>query len=229
MDLEPEVIYEDENVVALSKPAGLLMHGEDKDGKETLADWLVVQYPEVSTVGDKPLERPGIVHRLDRDTSGVILIARNQEYFIYLKSLFKERGIRKTYRVIVSGVPKEISGVIDSPISLKPGTVKRTVHKGKMIKPAITEYKVLKELGDYAYLEISPKTGRTHQIRVHLASIGHPVVGDKLYGSKKDNSGALRQMLHAYSLELELEPGKAIKLQADLPEDFEKILKNLEN
>jgi 23S rRNA pseudouridine1911/1915/1917 synthase len=228
MYLEPEIIYEDENIVALFKPAGLLMHSDGKREGETLVDWLLIQYPEVAAVGDKPGERPGIVHRLDKNTSGVVVVARNQETFMHIKSLFKQRKVKKIYRALVNGVPKNKSGEIDTPISIKDGSVKRTVYKGKMGKEAITQFKVLKELGEYAYLEVQPKTGRTHQIRVHLASIGHPVLGDTLYGKKGDPSGAPRQMLHAYSLELETKPGKVMRFQTDLPDDFNKMLKSLE-
>ena len=225
--MAPAIIYEDENVLALNKPAGLLVHA-DGQGGETFVDWLRVNVPEVAGVGDKPEERPGIVHRLDRDTSGVILVARNQAYFLYLKQLFQSRAIKKTYIALVYGVPRERQGIIDSPISLKPGTTKRTVHGGKMTKPAVTEYSVLRDLGKYALLEVRPKTGRTHQIRVHLASIGHPIVGDRLYGPKRPQVEAPRQMLHAGSLELELRPGHRIRLQADPPEDFQELLQKLE-
>ena len=229
MYLEPEVIYEDENIVVLSKPPGVLMHSDNRNEDETIADYLRVQYPEVAGVGDKPDQRPGIVHRLDKDTSGVVVIARNQETFLHLKDLFKQGKVQKTYRTIVHGTPKEKIGEIDATISLKPGTVKRTVHKGKMSKEALTHYKVLESLGDYSYIEVYPKTGRTHQIRVHLASIGHPVVGDSLYGKKKDESGAPRQMLHAWMLEIDVGPGKVFKFQADLPEDFQQMLKTLKS
>lgn len=226
--MDIDVIYEDENLVALNKPAGILVHPDSKGTDEAVTDWLRVNFPEVVSVGDKPEERPGIVHRLDKDTSGVILIPRNQEYFLYLKELFKTRKIQKTYRALVKGTPKEKEGIIDKDISLKPGTVKRTVHGGKMTKPALTEYKVLEELDDAALVEVSPKTGRTHQIRVHLASIGTPVMGDRLYGGKNMDKDIPRQMLHAYALELELSPGKAVKLIADYPEDFKETLEKLE-
>jgi len=182
----------------------------------------------VVSVGDKPEERPGIVHRLDKDTSGIVLIPRNQHYFEYLKNLFATGNIKKTYLAIVRGVLKEKEGTIDAPISLKAGTTKRTIHGGKMTKSAITKYKVSKELNGASLIEVFPKTGRTHQVRVHMASIGHPVLGDTLYGSKKNEEGAPRQMLHAHSIELEIEPGKAMKLMADPPSDFETFLRKLE-
>lgn len=225
--MNPEIVFENKDLVVLNKPAGLLMHGDGK-GESTLVDWLVVNFPEVLNVGDKPEERPGIVHRLDRDTSGIVLIPRNQEYFEYLKNLFAQGKIQKTYLAIVRGIPKEREGKINYPISLKPGTTKRTIHGGKMTKEAVTEYRVVQEFLRASLVEVSPKTGRTHQIRVHMASIGHPVLGDTLYGSKKNEERAPRQMLHAHSLKFELEPGKAMKLTADPPGDFEAFMEKLE-
>ncbi len=306
---EPKVIYEDKNFLAVNKPAGLLVHAartyadgtrtdaEKENGlresassqrksavpEGTLVDWLLKNYPEVKTVGDDPAERPGIVHRLDRDTSGVMLVARNQAYFEYLKSLFKERKIKKTYLALVYGVPKERQGVIDRPLGIKNGTTKRTVHSEKMAKSAVTEYRVIKKLqitnyklqtnsksqiqnykpievshpvyslsevstaaeteskgnnanglrqaqaitspGKFSLLEVYPKTGRTHQIRVHLASIGHPIVGDKLYGRRqilnpKSEILNARLMLHALAIELETEPGKRIRIEAEPPPEM---------
>jgi len=222
-----DIIYEDENVIAVMKPAGLLVHRTSKDEKDTLAAWLVRHYPSISRVGDDPAMRPGIVHRLDRDTSGVMIAAKNQETFTYLKKQFQDRNIKKTYRALVYGKMSDARGVVDKPISLKQGTVKRTVHTGKMTKDATTEYKVLETFKDFSLVEAMPKTGRTHQIRLHLASISHPVVGDPLYGRKKNKitlPGVTRQMLHAYSIEFSLPRGKLIKLVADLPEDMEAAL-----
>jgi 23S rRNA pseudouridine1911/1915/1917 synthase len=225
------VIYEDKDLVVINKPAGLLIHSDNKTDTATLVDWLLVKFPEVAGVGDSSvsgLERPGIVHRLDKDTSGIVLVARNQECFEYLKNLFRNRKIQKTYRAIVVGSFRERTGRIDTPVSIKAGSIKRTTHKGKDAKEAITEYKVLKELGGFSYIEVYPKTGRTHQIRVHLNSIGHPVAGDKLYGGKNAAKAAERQMLHAYSLEFPIESGKSMVITADLPEDFVSFLGSLE-
>ena len=271
---ELKILYQDKNLIALNKPAGLLVHpvrsrtpddaSATSNGarptatntEKTLSDWLVKKYPEIKNVGDPSIirqahdgehrrtmhsgqvtqNRPGIVHRLDKDTSGIIIIARNQKYFEYLKKLFQEHKIKKTYLALVWGEIKNKKGVIEKPIFLKPGTIKRTVHKGKMEKSAITEYekvtsyklqvtsknKAKEEV--FTLLKIIPRTGRTHQIRVHLASIGHPVIGDSLYGPKKNPLGLERQFLHAKSLEFNLAEGKRIKIEADLPEELQKVL-----
>lgn len=232
-----EIIYQDENLAAVNKPAGLLIHKTAAAGGEnekTLVDWLVKKFPEIKAVGDDPKIRPGIVHRLDKDTSGVIVVAKNQKYFDYLKNLFQGRGVKKTYLALVWGEPKTKSGTINKAISLKAGTTKRTVHEGKMEKEAVTEYRVIKSFKEkggkgegeeeiFSLLEVCPQTGRTHQIRVHLASIGHPIVGDSLYGKKENPFGLERQFLHAGSLEFGLASGSRIKLEADLPDDLAKI------
>lgn len=223
---EPKVIYEDKNFLAVWKPAGILVHPVYGKTGEVLTDWLLPRYPEIKSVGDDPAGRPGIVHRLDKDTSGILLVARNQKYFDYLKSLFKSRGIQKTYLAVVFGVPKEKNGVITGAIGIKSGTTKRSVYSKKDAKQAETEYKVLKsferEGEKYSLLEVKPKTGRTHQIRVHLASIGNPIVGDNLYGTKtsKLKAKSLRLMLHAFALEFNLTDGKRIRLEAEPPQEF---------
>ncbi len=217
MKSEPEIIYESEHFLVVAKPAGLQVHGAKvagiprAAGGPTLVDWLLARYPEIKDVGDDPATRPGIVHRLDKETSGVMLVARDKTGFDYLKDLFKKREIKKTYLAVVEGMFKDNTGVIDAPIGLRNGTTKRTVHGGRMAKEAVTEYKVVGTFGTSSVLEVYPKTGRTHQIRVHLASIGHPVVGDRLYGGGQ----APRMLLHALSLEFTAPDGKRVKFEAD--------------
>jgi 23S rRNA pseudouridine1911/1915/1917 synthase len=231
----PELIYETPDYVVLNKPAGVLVHrvkikdGETRD-EPTLADLVAERYPEVKKVGDDPETRPGIVHRLDKETSGVIIVARTQEYFEYLKKLFQDKKITKKYTALVYGDVKENEGVIDKSIGLKSGTIKRTVHGGRMVKEAITHYKVIGRYDGYTLLEVFPKTGRTHQIRVHLASIGHPIVGDSLYGGKKEkrsDTGAGRQFLHAGSIEFEAKPGELVSFASELPDDLVGVLNKL--
>jgi len=259
MQNQIRVIYEDKNFLAVYKPAGLLVH-QTKISKlpnypitqlPTLVDWLIKNYPEVKNVGDSPGIRPGIVHRLDKDTSGIILIARNQKYFEYLKNLFATGQIKKTYSALVYGEVKPKTGIIKKAIYLKPGTTKRSVWQGKMEKEAITEYKVLKYFiktqmntdkntdkhgyirvnrfshpheSAYTLLSVWPKTGRTHQIRVHLASIQHPVVGDTLYGPKTSPFNLKRLFLHAESLEFSLENGRRMKIESGLPNELNDVL-----
>ena len=230
-----KVIYEAPEFLIIDKPAGMTTHRikgvpEEKKGASYLTDELVDIYPELKEVGDDPEWRPGIVHRLDKDTSGVMIIPRTQAYFEYLKELFQNSKIHKTYLALVYGVIKDDSGIIDKPIGLKSGTTKRTIHGGKMVKSAITEYKVVKRFKDYTLVEVSPRTGRTHQIRVHLASIGHPIVGDLLYGGKKEKKSLLpigRQFLHAHSIEFDIAPGHKGIFVSELPEELIEIVKGL--
>lgn len=232
----PRVIYEDKNFLAIDKPAGLLVHPRELKAEFTLVDWLFKRYPEIKKVGDP--DRPGIVHRLDRDTSGIMLVAKNQKYLEYLKNLFKALAIKKTYRALVYGRLTPKQGKIEKDILVKKGSIKRTVFKGRGERAAVTEYKVLRHFAlslsngskeNFTWVELTPLTGRTHQIRVHLASMGHPVVGDKIYGPKKEVLPVKRQLLHAYSLEFSPSPGKRLKLVADLPADIMAILKSLKS
>src|SRR3989344_1177288 len=219
------LIYEDKNFLVVNKPAGVLVHKTAKnETEETVVDWLLKKYPEVKMVGDNPLERPGIVHRLDKDTSGVLLIPRNQESFEYFKKIFQEHKIQKTYLALLRG-KLQGSGVVDLPIGITSGTIKRSVRgKRRMVKEAVTEYRTLENFeknGEaFTFVRLVPKTGRTHQLRVHMASIHHPVVGDVLYGSKKDSLKISRQFLHAFSLEFALPEGKRIRAEAELPKDL---------
>ncbi|MDP3880864.1 MAG: RNA pseudouridine synthase [bacterium] len=237
-----EVLFENADFLAVNKPAGLLVHGifdkyGPKHSEKTLVDWILENYPEIKNVGDMPVHnseagefpfRPGIVHRLDRETSGVLLIAKNQKSFEYLKGLFQGKQVVKNYEALVWGRLKEKQGVIDKPISIRNGSVKRTVFKGKAPREAVTEYELLSVYEDEHGSEFSlvlakPKTGRTHQIRVHFASIGHPLVGDKLYGKRGSIAGLERHFLHAKSLEFD-----NYKIEAPLADDLEKVLNTLE-
>lgn len=229
------IIYDSPDLAVVDKPAGVTVHRvksmkNEREGAAYLTDELLRVYPELSKVGDDPEWRPGIVHRLDKDTSGVMLVPKTQSYFQYLKDLFQNGGIHKTYLALVHGEVKGDSGTIDKPIGLKSGTVKRTVHGGKMVKDAVTDYKVVKRLDGYTLLEVSPRTGRTHQIRVHLAAIGHPIVGDAVYGGKKEKKSLLsasRQFLHAHSIEFDIAPGHRASFVSELPEDLTEVLNSI--
>jgi 23S rRNA pseudouridine1911/1915/1917 synthase len=229
-DLQLSVIFESPDFVVLNKPSGVLVHHiqrklrSDRDPvapETTVTDWVLERYPEVMDVGDDPILRPGIVHRIDRDTSGVLVVARTQAFFVHLKSLFMTHQVKKEYWAIVFGELEEKKGIIDSPIGIKQGTVKRTIHGGRMIKEAVTEYTVAAVSQNFSWLKVFPKTGRTHQIRVHLASIGHPIVGDPLYCSKSQKQFSVdRLLLHAFAIEFILPNGNRVRFEADVPSDF---------
>ncbi len=206
--LTPKIIYEDKDVLVINKPAGLLVHKiTAHTTSKTLVDWLIKKYPAIKKVGDDPENRPGIVHRLDKETSGVMIVAKNPQAFEFLKGQFKARKVRKVYVALTWGQFEMRSGIIEKPIGIKSGTLKRTVKidaTTKMIKEARTVYRVAQEAGPYSLLEVEPLTGRTHQIRVHLAAAHHPVVGDRLYSQRALPKGLKRLFLHARELEITL-------------------------
>ena len=245
MDLE--IIYADKDLIVVNKPSGIAVHGatpRDRikntpkkrvfiasgaggDSEETLVDMLKKKFPEIATVGDEPSYRPGLVHRLDKYTSGVMVVARNQKSFEAMKHRFKNRLVEKTYYAIVCGALRKKKGVINFPIGrLLKNPVKRGVAKGKSMvrapREAVTEYTVLKEGREYSLLELHPKTGRMHQIRVHLQALGHPVACDRVYGGNKVCCplGASRQLLHAHSLSFSFPEGRRLHFEVDIPEDF---------
>ena len=200
-DLVPEVIYEDGNVVVLNKPAGLLSMAKG-------------EYCPENT-----LERYGLlVHRLDRDTSGVVMLAKNPETQMFLKKQFQDRKTHKIYNAVIEGRPKLDEARIDLPLArdLKRPTTFRVDPNGKASE---TFYKVVKTNGDYSLLELKPVTGRTHQLRVHMKYLGHPILGDRVYGGKK----ADRLYLHARSLEVTLPGGKRRVFEAEIPESFKDV------
>ncbi len=220
---ELKVIYEDDDLLALDKPAGMVVHHDATHTSGTIADWLLEHRPEVQEVGENPL-RPGIVHRLDKDTSGVLLVAKNQKFFLYLKDLFQSGGIEKKYQTLVIGVMRNDSGIIDEPIARSTKNFQKRVVGGGQgrSREAITHYRVLERLFEYTLVEASPKTGRTHQIRSHLAHIGYPVACDKLYGGKRYMCpvGLGRQFLHAHTLAFESPSGKKLEIISPLPDDL---------
>ncbi len=228
----PQVVYEDKNILVINKPSGLITHPKNaEDNQDSVTGWLVEKYPEIKTVGEDPL-RPGLVHRLDKDTSGLLVIAKNQNSFVYLKSLFQDRKIKKYYLALVHGRPKEPKGIIDAPmgrIGMKRTTQVRGNKKLKDKKEAVTEYSTLKNFRDFTLLEVSPHTGRTHQIRVHLKSIGTPVAGDPLYGYKNITGPKQpeRLFLHAYKIQFVSPDGKSLTIEIDLPKELQNFLDDL--
>lgn len=230
-NIKLEIIFQDKNFIIINKPAGMQVHPSNKNETDTLVNGLICKFPEIKTVGDDPKIRPGIVHRLDKDTSGVMVIARNQEAFNKLKDKFKNREITKTYWALVYGKLENKSGIINKPIARAGNYKKQTIASAKTktkIRPAVTEYKILKEFENYSLIEAIPKTGRMHQIRIHLASIGHPVIGDEKYILKNisANENTVRQMLHAKNIEFKLN-GKKYKFEAELPADFSGLINSL--
>ncbi len=224
-----KIIFEDKDQLIIDKSAGLLVHPLKAGQKNTLIDWLLDYYPEIKNVGDDPL-RPGIVHRLDKDTSGLMIIAKNNSAFNYLKKQFQGRKITKKYLALVHGQVKDGKGTITKSISFsKKDYKKRSVLLDEKAKPAWTEYKVIKRFSDYTLLEVQIRTGRTHQIRVHLASIGHPIAGDQQYKFKRQPQpdSLKRQFLHAAYLKFKSPDGKIMELKSDLPEELKNILQEL--
>lgn len=237
--MDIKIIFENEEVIVLNKPAGLVVHSDGKTDEPNLTDWIVENYPEVEGVGEpavydgKEIARPGIVHRLDRETSGVIVIAKTQDSFLNLKKQFQAREITKTYNAFLYGVIKEKSGVIDLPIGRSKSDFKQwSAQHGARgeLREAVTHYKVLKENKDFTYVEVTPKTGRTHQIRVHFKAIGNQVVCDKIYAPKrKCELGFERLALHAKALTFKLQSGEVITAEAELPWDFKQALTAIAN
>ena len=237
--MDIKIIYENEEVLVVNKPAGLVVHSDGKTDEPTLVDFILKNYPEIEGVGEpaiydgKEIARPGIVHRLDRETSGVIVIAKTQDSFLNLKKQFQGREITKTYNAFLYGVVKDKSGIIDLSIGRSKSDFKQwSAQHGARgeLREAVTHYKVLKENKDFTYVEVVPKTGRTHQIRVHFKAINHPVVCDKIYAPKrKCELDFERLALHACSLSFKLQSGEIITAEAELPQDFEQALEAIAN
>ncbi len=237
-----EIVFESPDFLVLNKPAGLSVHGDGISTEKTLADWLMEKYPDLAEVGEPMLSqkgvkilKPGLVHRLDRDTSGVLLVAKNQPTFLFFKDQFQNHQAHKSYRAILYGEikfkPGESGRTIDVPIGRSPSDPRRRVASLKAsgtLREAVTNYRVLKISPDFSYVEAEPKTGRTHQLRVHFKAINHPIVCDHLYAPKLSCPPGLgRQALHAFKLELKLPNGEPGSFNAPLPADFSQTLDSL--
>ena len=223
-----EVIYEDQDMVVINKPKGMVVHPADGNPDGTLVN-AVMALCKGSLSGIGGEIRPGIVHRLDKDTSGIIMVAKNDLTHIHLSEQIKNHEVKKTYIALVRGIIKEKEATIHMPIARsKKDRKKMAVDKDG--KDAITHFKVLKRYDKYTLLEIRIETGRTHQIRVHMAEIGHPVVGDMVYSNGKNEFGVEGQMLHARRLEFSHPTtGEKMILEAKLPAYFEEVLEQLKN
>ncbi len=242
-------IYEDDDLLVINKPAGLPVHSDGRTDEVTLVDWVLDTHPIMKDVGE-PLRlrtstelsrtssgqtegvitRPGIVHRIDRETSGVLVLAKNAKSFEYLKSQFKNRLVRKEYSAFVYGKVEKDFGTVDLPIGRSTRDFRqRSTQKSArgVMREAQTYYEVIKRGGEATFVKALPKTGRTHQIRVHLKSIGHPVVADPLYAPGRPKIlGFERLALHARSLELTGQDGQKHIFEAPYPEDFERAIEN---
>ena len=228
-----EVIFENKDLIVISKPSGLLVHRTPKSGNEkTLADWIFKNYPNVIGVGEEK-GRPGIVHRLDRETSGLMVIAKTQDTYKKLKALFKKRKIDKKYYALVWGNPKENRGEIEKDIGVYRGK-RITVEPYSQITPAnpkyaLTRWELEKTWGEYSLLSVKIITGRTHQIRVHLASVGHPVVCDRIYGGKRKCPSDLQRLfLHAYFLKIPIDGSTVLEFETKLPQSLEEFLNSVD-
>ncbi|MDP2651742.1 MAG: RluA family pseudouridine synthase [bacterium] len=225
------ILYEDADIVAVNKPAGLVTHSDGRTKEETAEHWFKEKYPDGA----------GYVHRLDRDTSGVLVFAKNEKAYNFLRKAFHDREVKKTYLAFVYGIPKEKKGIIDFDIgrSRKDFRLRSAQPKAKgRLRESLTRYEVIGEYDGYALLKVNPETGRTHQIRVHLKAINHPIIGDKLYApnhppallglrSLGEEGGITRLGLHASMIDLPLPAGRQglpsglrVSVTAPIPDDL---------
>ncbi len=229
-DIPITVVYEDDDMLIVDKPAGLVTHPSPGHAGGTLVNALLARGGAAAFGGIAGVARPGIVHRLDRDTSGLLMVARNDRAQASLMAQLKARRVKKTYLALVAGEPPATMGRIEAPIGRDPRHRTRmgVVPDGR---PAVSAYRVRERFGAWTLLEVDLITGRTHQIRVHLASIGHAVAGDPVYASgdaRRGPDGLERLFLHAWRLELEAPAGgRVIHATADLPEELERVLGGL--
>ena len=234
LDLIPEkipleIIFEDDDVLVVNKPAGMVMHPSIGHQSGTLVHAALGHAPFLEGIGGKM--RPGIVHRLDKNTSGVVIVAKNEPAHNWLQRQFKSRSVNKIYLALVDKHPPTESGKIVAPIYRdRVNRKKMAVAPRQEGKEAVTIYHTLKKLGHYSYLEVQLLTGRTHQIRVHLSSIGSPVTGDNVYGYSTPTMKLGRHFLHAKRLEIKLPGNKKLsKFEAKLPDDLQNIIDELSN
>jgi 23S rRNA pseudouridine1911/1915/1917 synthase len=226
-DIPLEIVFENEDLLVVNKPAGMVVHPSPGHDSGTLVHAALGHAPEMEGIGGE--ERPGIVHRLDKDTSGLIVIAKNEQTHRWLQDQFRTRTVEKIYLALVDGKPPTPSGRVEAPIG-------RNATKRKLMavvplekgRAAVSEYKTLESFPEHSLLQVHPLTGRTHQIRVHMAFLECPVVGDRVYGKKKSSIDLDRHFLHAYRLKIVL-PGElmARTFEAGLPEELQKVLEEV--
>jgi 23S rRNA pseudouridine1911/1915/1917 synthase len=251
--MNPETLFENNNLMVINKPSGLVVHSDGKTDEPNVVDWVLENYPEISGVGENmfikhkseeiELNRPGVVHRIDRDTSGVLIIAKTQESFEDLKKKFKDQRIVKTYLALVYGHVKNSGGIIDQPIGRSSKDFRMKMagqHARGQLREAQTEYRVIERYVDeskkdkqgffekYTLIECKPKTGRTHQIRVHLKWLNHPIVADSLYrGKRKEVLGLTRTALHAQKIACTDIDGNVISVTSEISDDLKDAISSL--
>lgn len=223
-DIPLEVIYEDQDLMVINKPAGMVVHPAAGHQSGTLVHAALAHSKEIKGVGG--IQRPGVVHRLDKDTSGLILLAKNDEAHLWLQDEFRTRSVNKTYLTLVDGAPPTAKGRVEAAIGRDPIDRKRMAvvppNKGRS---AVSEYSTVSNYKQHTLLEVHPVTGRTHQIRLHMAFLGCPVVGDRTYGRRRQSLPIARQFLHAFRMSIRL-PGNTsyVEFEAPLPEDLSDVL-----
>ncbi len=244
--MTPEIIYENNDYIVINKPAGLVVHADGKTTESTLVDWIMENYPEIENVGEPlvlvskgggetTIKRPGIVHRLDRETSGVMIIAKTPESFEFFKNAFKNRDVQKSYTAIVWGNVKEDEETIDAPIARSKSDFRKwSAQRGRrgQERTAVTDHKVLSRFTEgndkFTILELKPKTGRTHQIRVHMKYMNHPIICDSLYAEGKPSVlGFTRTALHSRKITFTDPDGTEQAFEAPYPDDFLEVLAKL--
>jgi len=243
--MDVAILYEDDQIVVINKPAGIMVHGDGRTTEQTVADWFVLHYPESVNVGEEAIEtkegslitRPGIVHRLDKETSGALVLCKTDEAHVYIKKQFQDREVSKTYTALVYGIMKEDSYYVNAAIGRAKTFAKWTAipkaMRGKE-REAQTGIIIKQRFEKHTLVEAQPKTGRTHQIRVHLQYLNYPIIADRIYAGKRYDAndpattlGFTRQALHASSITLMLPSEKEITIESPLPQDFVDAIKKI--
>ena len=225
-ELSLNIVFEDDDIAIIHKPSGMVVHRGAGHLTDTMANAAVTRWPKISSVGDT--DRPGIVHRLDRATSGLLIIALNPTAYNNLTLMIKKHEIERIYTALVHGHPKSSTGTIDAPIGRDPHhRTRQAVNAGG--RPALTHYEVIREIGQFSFIKVRLETGRMHQIRVHMTAIGHPIVGDQTYGKRQGIANLRRQFLHASKLTFNHPiSSEKISVTSKLPDDLQSAISLME-
>ena len=225
-ELSLDIVFEDDDIAIIDKPSGMVVHSGAGHLTDTMANAAVTRWPKISSVGDA--DRPGIVHRLDRDTSGLLIIALNPTAYNNLTLMIKKHEIERIYTALVHGHPTSSTGTIDAPIGRDPHhRTRQAVNEGG--RPALTHYEVIREIGQFSFIKVRLETGRMHQIRVHMTAIGHPIVGDQTYGKREGIANLSRQFLHASKLTFNHPiSSEKISVTSKLPDDLQSAISLME-